>query len=236
MCLVSHEELAKELISMSSLQMRESVNTDLLKTVSGNLEKERSEHEPFNHWIFDKVLDEKTVDSLLAIPFKAPTIFDHWGKRDAYNSSRIFFTPENCKANSTLKNIVNVFNNPDVISQLGNMVDVDLSKGKLRIEYTLDTGHFWLEPHCDIPEKLLTFLVYLSKDPDSHKWGTVLYNEDKHYVGQAPYKSNTGLMFCAGENTWHGFREQNIRGVRKNLIINYVTKDWRSKQELAPAS
>ena len=47
MCLVSHEELAKELISMSSLQMRESVNTDLLKTVSGNLEKERSEHEPF---------------------------------------------------------------------------------------------------------------------------------------------------------------------------------------------
>ena len=63
-----------------------------------------------------------------------------------------------------------------------------------------------------------------------------MYNEDKHYVGQAPYKSNTGLMFCAGENTWHGFREQNIRGVRKNLIINYVTKDWRAKHELAPVS
>jgi hypothetical protein len=88
---------------MSSLQMRESVDTDLLKTVSNNLKKERSEYEPFNHWIFDEVLDEKTVDGLLAIPFKAPTIFDHWGKRDAYNSSRIFFTPENCKANSTLK-------------------------------------------------------------------------------------------------------------------------------------
>ena len=65
---------------MSSLQMGESVNTSLLKTVSDNLKKEISEHEPFNHWMFDKVLDEKTVDNLLAIPFKAPTIFDHWGK------------------------------------------------------------------------------------------------------------------------------------------------------------
>ena len=55
---------------MSSLQMGESVNTDLLKTVSDNLKKEISEHEPFNHWMFDKVLNEKTVDDLLAIPLK----------------------------------------------------------------------------------------------------------------------------------------------------------------------
>ncbi len=55
MCCFSHEELAKELIDMSSLQMEESVNTSLLKTVSDNLKKEISEHEPFNHWMFDKV-------------------------------------------------------------------------------------------------------------------------------------------------------------------------------------
>ena len=63
MYLFLHGELAKELIDMSSLQMGESVSTGLLKTVSENLKKERSEHEPFNHWIFDKVLDEKTVDA-----------------------------------------------------------------------------------------------------------------------------------------------------------------------------
>ena len=39
MCLVLHEELVKELINMISLQTEESVNTDLLKTVSDNIKK-----------------------------------------------------------------------------------------------------------------------------------------------------------------------------------------------------
>jgi hypothetical protein len=104
----------------------------------------------------------------------------------------------------------------------------------LRIEYTLDSGDFWLEPHLDIKEKLLTFLVYLSKDPGSNEWGTTIYNKDLSFHSKAPYKSNLGLMFMAGKDTWHGVPKQNIQGVRKNIIINYVTSDWKSIHELAP--
>jgi len=38
----------------------------------------------------------------------------------------------------------------------------------------------------------------------------------------------------AGKDTWHGVPKQNIQGVRKNIIINYVTSDWKSIHELAP--
>jgi hypothetical protein len=32
---------------------------------------------------------------------------------------------------------------------------------------------------------------------------------------------------------WHDFRPRPIRGPRKSLIINYVTSDWRDREELA---
>ena len=39
----------------------------------------------------------------------------------------------------------------------------------------------------------------------------------------------------AGKNTWHGVSKQNIKGIRKSLIINYVKKNWRNTDELAPS-
>jgi len=206
----------------------------LLEQVSENLKILASRSEPFKHWIFDGVLLEETIDELLKLPLALPKIEKHTGKRDSQNQTRIFFNESQCNKYSVVKNIAYVFNHPSIISQLGTICGRDLAKGKLRIEYTLDTGDFWLEPHLDIKEKLLTFLIYLSKDPDSSKWGTTIYNRDLSFHSKAPYKSNMGLMFMAGEDTWHGVPKQNIQGIRKNLIINYVTKDWKSTHELAP--
>ena len=206
----------------------------LLGQVSENLKILASRSEPFKHWIFDGVLLEETIDELLKLPLALPKIEKHTGKRESQNQTRIFFDEHHCNKYSVAKNIAYVFNHPSIISQLGSVCERDLTKGKLRIEYTLDTGGFWLEPHLDIKEKLLTFLIYLSKDPDSSKWGTTIYNRDLSFHSKAPYKSNMGLMFMSGEDTWHGVPKQNIQGIRKNLIINYVTKDWKSTHELAP--
>jgi len=206
----------------------------LLKKVSENLRKFASNHEPFKHWLFDGVLSEETIDELLKLPLPVPKIEKHTGKRESQNQTRIFLNKECCNKHSVAKNVANVFNHPSIISKLSNICGRDLTKGKLRIEYTLDTGDFWLEPHLDIKEKLVTFLIYLSKDPGSSEWGTTIYNRDLSFHSKAPYKSNMGLMFMAGEDTWHGVPKQNIQGIRKNLIINFVTKDWKSINELAP--
>ncbi len=206
----------------------------LLRKVSENLRKFASNHEPFKHWLFDGVLSEETIDELLKLPLPVPKIEKHTGKRESQNQTRVFLNKECCNKYSVVKNVANVFNHPSIISKLSNICGRDLTKGKLRIEYTLDTGDFWLEPHLDIKEKLVTFLIYLSKDPGSSEWGTTIYNRDLSFHSKAPYKSNMGLMFMAGEDTWHGVPKQNIQGIRKNLIINFVTKDWKSINELAP--
>jgi len=206
----------------------------LLEKVTENLGKVMPITEPFNHWLYDGVLLDETIDELLNLKLPLPKIEKHTGKRESQNQTRIFFNKENCDKYPVIRNIVNVFNNPSIVSQLGNICGRDLTKGKLRIEYTMDTGDFWLEPHLDIKEKLLTFLVYLSKDPSSSEWGTTIYNKDLSFHSKAPYKSNLGLMFMSGKDTWHGVPRQNIQGVRKNIIINYVTSDWKSIHELAP--
>ena len=107
--------------------------------------------------------------------------------------------------------------------------------GQLRIEYCQDVEGFWLEPHVDIPVKLLTMLIYLTDAPELHDAGTDLYDNSPEHklVSCVPYEWNAGFIFVPGKNTWHGFRMRAIRGVRKSLIINYVARGWRAVEELA---
>ncbi len=207
----------------------------MIDIVNHNLDKAQLETQPFNHWVYNKVLPENIANDLSELPMIPPSLNKHRGKRDTYNSSRIFFNKENCEKYTLFHDIANVFNNPKIILQLSYICGRELSKGKLRIEYTLDTGDFWLEPHLDIKEKLLTFLIYLSKEPGSKEWGTTIYNSDLNIYKKVPYKLNLGFMFMAGKNTWHGVSKQNIKGIRKLLIINYVKKNWRNTDELAPS-
>ena len=208
----------------------------LLESVDENLKKSRYTSIPFSHWIYERVFPDDIIDELLKLPFQAPKIDHYTGKRESNNQTRIFFNKENSEKFKVIKSIVEVFNNYKIIKSLENICGGgrSLTKGKLRIEYTMDTGDFWLEPHLDIKEKLLTFLVYLSKDTGSNEWGTTIYNSDKTFHSKVTYKSNLGLMFNSGTNSWHGVSKQNIEGVRKNLIINYVVDEWKSIHELAP--
>ena len=111
----------------------------------------------------------------------------------------------------------------------------DLSDGRLRIEYCQDVEGFWLEPHTDIAVKRFTMLIYLSDEPGLEKAGTDLHEgpPDFTYVGSAPYGRSKGLIFVPGESTWHAVGHNPIQGIRKSIIVNYVTPDWRDTWELA---
>jgi len=189
---------------------------------------------PFTHWVFNKVFTENIVEELSNINLKPLKYQKQNGTREINNAARFFLNNDNCLKYPIFKSVVNIFQQKNNIIKLENISGSNLQKGKLRIEYAMDEGDFWLEPHLDIKEKLLTFLIYLSGDPGSDQWGTTLYNSDLTYHSQVPYRKNLGFMFVAGNNTWHGFEKQKIDGIRKCLIINYVTNDWKSIHELAP--
>ena len=98
---------------------------------------------------------------------------------------------------------------------------------------TSSSDGFWLEPHSDLGIKVFTMLLYLSKDPSHRDLGTDIYDANKQRVGRSPFAPNAAMIFVPADNTFHGFEKRPIKGVRTSLIINYVTNEWRAREQLA---
>ncbi|MCP4935831.1 MAG: 2OG-Fe(II) oxygenase [bacterium] len=195
--------------------------------------------EPYPHWLMQDVLPAGYCEAITSIPIHAPTVeeanFD--GRRNTNDDLRTYFNEEQQAKRPVIKEIVEGFEHPIVRKAFEAITGADLSDGHLRIEYCQDTQGFWLEPHTDISVKKLTMLVYLLNDPDLALTGTDIHlgPPGHEYVGSAPYGQNKGIIFIPSDDTWHGVGHNPIpeEKVRKSLIINYVTSDWRDKWELA---
>jgi hypothetical protein len=169
------------------------------------------------------------------LPFPAPAETSFDGKRETNNSTRIFLSPAVQWSHAVCREVAGAFKNPRVISAIEEVTGANLDKSQLRIEYCQDIDGFWLEPHVDIPVKKFTMLVYLSDDARLSDAGTDVYDDSPRLrrVATAPYEFDAGMIFIPGKNTWHGFRKRPIRGVRKSIIVNYVSPEWRATGELA---
>lgn len=199
------------------------------------LENARHEAWPFDYWLLENPLPAGFCDAIANLPFAPPRGAVFNGKRETNNDLRIYFTPENQAKYVVYRRVVEGFEDPRVRRTIEEKTGTDLSDARLRIEYCQDTKGFWLEPHTDILVKRFTMLVYLSDDPDLRGAGTDIHEgpPDFRYVGSAPYGRNLGVIFIPGENTWHGVGHHPAKGIRKSIIINYVTSDWRDISELA---
>ena len=110
----------------------------------------------------------------------------------------------------------------------------DLAGTYVRLEYAQDIDGFWLEPHTDLGVKRFTMLIYLNEG-GSHgdDRGTDLFAAPDRWAKRAPFEDNTALIFVPGGDTWHGMSKRPIAGVRRSVIMNYVTQDWRAREQLA---
>lgn len=191
--------------------------------------------QPYDHWLLSDTLPERICREIVALPFAPPAAPVMDGRRESNNSTRVYFSPQMQQRYDVCRELCDAFKNPSVRALILQRTGRDVSQGKVRIEYCQDTDGFWLEPHVDIPVKLFTMLVYLSREPELRDAGTDIYDATPEHnrVGTAPCEWNAGLIFIPGHDTWHGFTPRPIRGVRKSIIINYVTRDWRTVEELA---
>lgn len=189
---------------------------------------------PYRYWLLDDALPTATLDAIVALPFAPPAaaVFD--GRREANNSTRIYFSRENEARFPVCRELADALVHPTVTGAIERMTGTDLGHGRLRIEYCQDADGFWLEPHVDIPVKLFTMLIYLSGEPGLRDAGTDIYDgPEGRRVATAPHERNRGLIFIPGRDTWHGFTRRPIRGVRRSIIVNYVSPEWRAVAELA---
>jgi hypothetical protein len=190
--------------------------------------------QPFRHWLFEDALPMKQCHSILALPISPPEFDDTYGKRDSHNDVRRFFSPAMQAEYPVMRAVAETFQNAQVVQAIEALCGISLTGSFLRIEYCQDKEGFWLEPHMDIKEKHITMQIYLNTDHDADGLGTDMYTPDKTFHSRAPGGINQGMIFLPSEpESWHGFEKRPIAGVRRSLIINYVTTAWRARHELA---
>ena len=199
----------------------------------------QAKHEawPYDYWTLEQAVSHSVNTALKQLPFEAPEGMQFGGQRDygQNNGRRIYFNPESQARLAVCRDLAQAFADARVLNALKQLTGRDLSTGQLRIEYCQDKDGFWLEPHVDISVKLFTMSIYLSDEPELAHAGTDIYDDtpDHNRVATAPFGPGTGMIFIPAHNTWHGFDKREIKGIRRSLIVNYVTSDWRAKEELA---
>lgn len=188
---------------------------------------------PYRHWFLTDCLPQDTLDDIVELPFEAPDLGDVSGKRELHNATRTYFDVENRGKFPCCEAFARAFQDKRVTDAVESKFGTNLDGTYLRIEYAQDTGGFWLEPHSDLGVKNFTMLLYMSKDAAHKDLGTDIYDAEKNHVARSPFEPGGALVFVPSDITFHGFERRPIDGVRKSIIINYVTDEWRAREQLA---
>jgi hypothetical protein len=198
-----------------------------------SIESSKCTQTPYRHWFLTHCLPDDALDAILGLPFEAPPLEGVSGKRELHNNTRKYFDQENMGRYAVCKAFNEAFQSKPITDRIEQHFVTDLDGTYLRVEIAQDTDGFWLEPHSDLGVKLFTMLLYTSKDASHADLGTDIYDAEKQHFGRSPFESNAALVFVPSDITFHGFERRKIQGVRKSVIINYVSNEWRAREQLA---
>jgi hypothetical protein len=204
-----------------------------LATLNESIATSRRVDEPYRHFILQHCLPVDGIDAIIDLPFPAPDLGGVSGKREIHNATRKYFDVENRGKFPVCEAFCQALQDRRLTDAIAGRFQAKLAGCYLRVEYGQDTDGFWLEPHTDLGVKTFTMLLYISKHPQHTSLGTDIYDADKRRVGRSPFACNTAMVFIPSNTTFHGFEPRKIEGVRKSIIINYVTNAWRAREQLA---
>ena len=202
---------------------------------------------PFDHWEYNNALSDETIQEIITadIPDVSKHNLTYDGTRAIDGGAaefregiasggkaikfRCFVTKENSSQFPNLVKFINELQSKKTYEAISKMISKDLSNSYVRVEVICDREGFWLKPHCDIKEKLMSGLIFVNKEGESEDLGTDFYNDKLEKVKTVPYKHNYGYLFSSGPNTWHGMEKKKIIKERRCIQVNYVTfkTDWR---------
>jgi hypothetical protein len=206
---------------------------DIVRNFIKSIDSADRFEQPYRNWTLTACLPVDTVDDILALPFEPPSLDGVSGKRELHNNTRKYFDVDNRKQFPVCEAVAQAFQDKRVTGHIEKVFGTNLAGTYLRMEFAQDIDGFWLEPHSDLGVKVFTMLLYLSKDESHRDLGTDIYDADKNRVGRSPFAPNAAMIFVPADNTFHGFEKRPIKGVRTSLIINYVTEEWRAREQLA---
>ena len=215
-----------------------------LNSIKNNSKKFK---DPFDHWELNKPLTDDQINEIINADIANPS--DHNLNYDGTRAIdggegkfrqgisdggkalkfRCFVTKENTNNFPHLTEFINELQTKETTNKISELTGKDLSNSYVRVEVICDRQGFWLKPHCDIKEKLMSCLLFVNKHNEDEDLGTDFYDSNLKKVKTLPYKDNYGYFFTSGPNTWHGMEKKEIKKERRCLQVNYVTfqTDWK---------
>ena len=204
-------------------------------TLINSLRTKSSKYQsPFNYWIIDEPLSDNAIDEIYKTPIPSgDVIFDGTragdkNGKDLLSKLRVFIDQNNYTEFPNLKNLISEMQSKECQKLIEGMLNVNLTNSYVRVEVIADKNGFWLEPHCDIKEKLMSSIIFVNKYGEDENLGTDFYHPDLSIAKTIPYRNNYGYIFTAEKNSWHGLEKKKIKKERRCIQINYVTfkTDW----------
>jgi len=201
------------------------------KAFIASIEARASFAEPYPHYLIEQSMPAQVVHDLAHLPLAAPDLHGVSGKRELHNDSRSYFDEAGQQRFAVVKAVAETFQSIEVVTAISKAFDAPIDDTFLRLEYAQDVDGFWLEPHTDLGVKKFTCLLYLSEGHED--LGTDIYRSPGEHAARSPFLPGGAMIFVPSDRTWHGFERRPIKGVRKSLILNYVTHDWRAREQLS---
>ena len=209
-------------------------------------DKTKSHDIPFRHFELNKPLSDDAVKEIygthISDPKKENLKYDgtraidggegfyRYGIKDGGKAKKLrcYVTKENSNNFPHLTKFIKELQSEEVYKMFGSLIGKDLSNSYVRLEVVSDREGFWLKPHCDIKEKLISCLLFVNKYNEDESLGTDFFDKNLNKVKTLPYRDNYGYFFSSGSNTWHGMEKKDIVKERRCLQVNYVTfkTDW----------
>ena len=190
------------------------------------LNNSKEHNDPFKHWEYNDALTKGSIEEITKadIPDVSKNDLTYDGTRAIDGGAaefregiasggqaikfRCFITKDNASEFPNLVKFINELQSTKTHEAISKMIGKDLSNSYVRVEVICDREGFWLKPHCDIKEKLLSGLIFINNANESESLGTDFYNEKLEKVKTVPYKNNYGYLFSSGPNTWHGMEKK----------------------------
>jgi len=184
---------------------------------------------PFRHWEIANCLDNKSLDeiSFANIPdgeraYDGTRAADHTGA-GIDGKLRLFISKSNNNFFPKLTQVIKFLQKKETTNKISKILNKDLSSAFVRLEIIGDKKGFWLKPHKDITEKLMTMMIWVNPYNESYNLGTDLYDNNFNLVKTIQYIHNNGYFFSSGTDTWHGLELKEIKKERRCVQINYVS-------------
>ena len=193
---------------------------------------------PWEYFTFGQALSPQQIDEIRNANIQRDGVL-HDGTRSGYvegvekqnHKFRAYVTNENRHLYPELVSFIKELQSKPIREMIAKMVGNkdNFANSYVRLEVLNDTEGFWLKPHCDIPEKLISSLIYINQTGENISLGTDLYSQDLELKYTVPFWHNYGYIFH-GPNKWHGMEEgKEIQIERRGIQLNYVTfkTDWK---------